>query len=192
MLKTRQIAYTLCLIGVLIAAYSCKEKQKNEDIIIQKVSQVKSNAPKKMQDFKHKEQVNWLGKTYTVAVSRTANETTGMIKADTGDKYYNNEVCVKVLRQDGTEFFSRTFTANDFAASLDKNYLNESVLLGVVLEKAEGDNLIFIASVGSPDALSDEYVPFTVRLSRMGNIQISKANNLEEAQNAEEAEEEGV
>ena len=53
-------------------------------------------------------------------------------------------------------------------------------MLGVVFNKADGDNLLFAASIGSPDRLSDEYIPMIVTLSRMGNLSIKKGALLDE------------
>ena len=52
-------------------------------------------------------------------------------------------------------------------------------LLGIVFDKAEGDNLCFAASVGSPDITSDEYLPLVLKISRMGAVSISKDQVLD-------------
>ena len=68
-----------------------------------------------------------------------------------------------------------------------------SALLGVIFVEAKGDVLRFAASVGSPDANSDEYVPLIVQVSRMGNVAINKdtqmdTNNMTEAPSDDEDE----
>ena len=52
-------------------------------------------------------------------------------------------------------------------------------LLGIVFDKAEGNNLCFAASVGSPDITSDEYLPLVLRISRMGAVSISNDQVLD-------------
>ena len=57
--------------------------------------------------------------------------------------------------------------------------MKNSALLGIVLVEPQGDNLVFGASVGSPDALSDEYIPLVLTISRMGDVGIKKDTQLD-------------
>ncbi|MBQ4175610.1 MAG: DUF4738 domain-containing protein, partial [Prevotella sp.] len=79
----------------------------------------------------------------------------------------------------GSEFFNRAFTKNDFDAYVDALYKKNSVLLGIVLDKADADNIYLAASVGSPEKSSDEFVPLVVKVSRMGQVTISKDTQLD-------------
>lgn len=47
-----------------------------------------------------------------------------------------------------TEFFNHTFTKAAFESNLDKKTKSTGALLGIVFDKAEGNNLCFAASVG--------------------------------------------
>ena len=58
-------------------------------------------------------------------------------------------------------------------------FILNSALLGIVFDKAEGDNLVFAASVGSPDRMSDEYVPLVLKISRFGDVRISKDTQMD-------------
>ena len=75
-----------------------------------------------------------------------------------------------ILRKDGSEFFSRTFTKSDFDSCIDDSYKDKGALLGIVFDRAEGDYLYFAASVGSPDKTSDEYIPMVLKLSKTGSV----------------------
>ena len=69
------------------------------------------------------------------------------------------------------------------------------MLLGIVLDRADGDNLIFAASVGSPDAMSDEYIPMLLTVSRMGDVSIKRDTTMDADSGREQAdteEDEGV
>ena len=67
-----------------------------------------------------------------------------------------------------------------------------------MLDRADGDNLIFAASVGSPDVLSDEFIPMVLTVTRMGDVSIKRdttmdTSNGQDQNDDEEAEEdEGV
>ena len=170
--------YSLLLfcVAVLILT-SCKEK-KNTGIIITK----KPVAAAHRQIMK------------TVETKRVADPSLPVI-ADGDTKYYDNRITVRILRADGSEFFNRTFTKSDFSSYVGKTYAN-GALVGIVLDRAEGDNLLFAASVGSPDKMSDEYIPLLMKVSRQGRITISKDTQLDtgsdEASEVDLAEKEGM
>ena len=62
---------------------------------------------------------------------------------------------------------------------MDDIYKKNSALLGIVPDKAEGDYIVFAASVGSPDKNSDEYVPLVLKVSRFGDVKISKDTQMD-------------
>ena len=47
--------------------------------------------------------------------------------------------------------------------------------------EAVGDDLKFGGSVGSPDPLSDEYIPLVMKLNRMGTVHVSRDTELDGA-----------
>lgn len=174
------------------AVAACNEKKPTTDIIAPKPVKKKPSAPVKMQASDHQETVAWVGSEYTVSIKRRVDTSLPMIEDESGNKYYDNTIEVKVVRPDGSEFFCKTFKKEDFASQTTEDYLKKSAMLGIVFEKAEGDNLIFAASVGSPDVLSDEYIPLVITLSRMGNVNIQKDTRLDSSDENTESEDEGV
>ena len=48
-----------------------------------------------------------------------------------------------------------------------------------MLDHAEGDNIVFAASVGSPDKMSDNYVPLVLKISRVGGVTIARDTKLD-------------
>lgn len=175
---------------------SCKETKKDTNIITHKKVVTAPKKTQKVGDYSQSRDVEWLGSEYAVAVDRKADSSLPLVDDGAGNKYYDNRISVKVTRKDGTTFFSRTFTKSDFSQYVDEPYRN-GALLGIVLDKAEGDCLYFAASVGSPDTMSDEYVPLVMRIGRTGQVSISKDTQLDTGSDAasselEKAEEEGV
>ena len=67
-------------------------------------------------------------------------------------------------------------------------------MLGIVFDRADGASLIFAASVGSPDKMSDEYVPLVMTISRGGTVSIAKDTQLDTVSDAadEADDEDGV
>ena len=136
-------------------------------------------SPVKMQDYNHRESVNWLGQQYGITINRRADTLLPLVTDDGGGKYYDNRIEVRVTRPDGSVFFNRAFTKTDFAAQVGDDYIKKSALLGIVIDRVEGENVVLAASVGSPDVLSDEYVPLLITVSRTGGVSISKDTRLD-------------
>ena len=176
----KKIVYAFAFSLILSGIISCNEKPK-KDIIITKMppkTEISKN-PLQVGDYSQSREVEWVGSTYTVEVNRKADSTLTIVKDENGQKYYDNRILVRILRKDGSEFFNRAFTKNDFDAYVDALYKKNSVLLGIVLDKADADNIYLAASVGSPEKSSDEFVPLVVKVSRMGQVTISKDTQLD-------------
>ena len=60
---------------------------------------------------------------------------------------------------------------------LDDDFNKTGVFEGLVFDKADGDWLVFGASVGHPQ--SDEYIPLVFRLSRMGVLDIKRDTQMD-------------
>ncbi len=185
--------FSIVLLAVLsLMMMSCKEKKTPTVIIAPKPVQEVRKDPSRMQEINQEMNVDWIGKIYKVVIRRVSDESLQMVQDESGTKYFDNVITLKVIRPDGTEFFSRTFKKDDFSNYLDEKTRKNGALLGIVLDRAEGDNLIFAASVGSPDRLSDEYVPMVMTLSRMGNVSIKNDTELDTTVDRAEEEDDGV
>ena len=159
---------------------SCAEKKKSNIIIAPKpVAQVTNKPTQEMSGYEQSRDVEWLGNHYKVVVKREADHELPIIQLDKTNKYYDNKITIRILRSDGTEFFNHTFTKAAFESNLDKKTKSTGALLGIVFDKAEGNNLSFAASVGSPDITSDEYLPLVLKISRMGAVSISNDQVLD-------------
>lgn len=171
----KRIDYILIGLLAISSLTACTEKKKSNIIIAPKpVAKVVNKATQKMSDYEQTREADWVGSHYKVVVKRSSDKELPVLQLDENTKYYDNRISVKVLRSDGSEFFSRTFTKKDFTSYIDKHTQDMGALLGIVYVKAEGDYLYFAASVGSPDVTSDEYVPLVLKISRMGSISISR------------------
>jgi hypothetical protein len=178
MMKKKNLTIVLAF-GVLMGVVACKEKKQNDVIITTKPVPEAKKPTQKVGDYETTTPVDWVGSTYQVLVERKADESLPLADDGQGNKYYDNRITVKIVRKDGSEFFNRTFVKEDFSAYVDALYKKNSALLGIVLDRAEADYLVFAASVGSPDKMSDEYVPLVMKVSRFGDVKISKDTQLD-------------
>ena len=176
-MNTRTTTLTATLLTLLCAVLTmtaCKEKKQSTEIIVTKQEQQQPAEPTAMHDSDFTEEIQWIGKTYTITISRRADSELPVVSDAQGVKYYDNRFTLSVNRNDGTTFYSHEFTKADFAGYVDAQYLSGNALLGLVYEEADGDNLLFAASVGEPDPMSDDYVPLVITLSRTGNLSIRR------------------
>lgn len=167
----------LALTFVGLLATSCGKKKQHDDIIVQETETPQPQAPIRMQDYKDIKDVQWLGKQYQIEVSRTACDSLAMVKDETGQQFVDNRIVLKVIRQDGSVFCTKTFTKSAFNACLDDDYRKTGILEGFVFDKAEGNQLFFAASVCHPQ--TDEYIPMVVTLSNFAEVGISKDQQME-------------
>ena len=167
----------LALTFVGLLATSCGKKKQHDDIIVQETETPQPQAPIRMQDYKDVKDVQWLGKQYQIEVSRTASDSLTMVKDESGQQFVDNRIVLRVIRQDGTVFCTKTFTKSAFNACLDDDYRKTGILEGFVFDKAEGNQLFFAASVCHPQ--TDEYIPMVVTVSNFGEVGIAKDQQME-------------
>jgi len=167
----------IMVVTLLLAA--CGEKKKSKDIITQRVVTTVSKEPVRMQPYTIDDNVAWIGRTYHWSIERNPCDSMPPVKDESGQKFIDNKFTVSVSRSDGSLFFKQVFTKSTFLSYLDADYQKTGVLEGLVFDRAEGDYLFFGVSVGHPQ--TDEYIPLVLRLSRMGEIQISVDTQLDTA-----------
>ncbi len=165
---------------LLLGVTACKQERKSNDIIT-KIAP-KPHVPsgiKAMDEFKYEKKVEWMGATYTIRIHRFADKSLSTVSDEDGRKYYDNKFQVQILRSDGSSFYDRTLTKDDFREFTDNQYAKNGALIGFMFDRAEGNKLYFGASVGSPDPKSDEYVPLDVTIDNMSRMRINKATQLD-------------
>ena len=155
----------------------CKQKKQTEDIIVQKTEVPKIQAPIRMQDYNQVKDIQWLDRGYQVNIRRTADDSLRMVKDETGQKVVDNGIRLQVIRQDGSVFFSQTFTKANFNDYLDDDYRATGILEGLVFDRVEGHQLIFAGSVSHPQ--TDEYIPLVITLSNFGDVSISRDTQMD-------------
>ena len=175
----KQINYICLMALAALLAGACAEKKKSNTIIVPKPAPKVVKATQKMSNYEQAREVSWLGAKYKVVVKRTADAQLPVLCLDDSTRYYDNRITVTILRGDGSEFFSRSFSKENFAEHLDEKTRDKGALLGIIYVSAAGNRLEFAASVGSPDVTSDEYVPLLLRISNMGHVTISSDETLD-------------
>lgn len=193
-MKKKKNISLLAVFVLMLAFCACSKQKPTNDIIAPKPVKEVQKSPAAMPQNHQDRKIDWVGSVYRVVIDRTADKSLPLTMDESGKKYYDNVISVKIIRKDGSEFFNRTFSKDDFAQYVEGKYAKNGALLGIVLDKAEGDNVYFAASVGSPDALSDEYVPMVMTITRMGAVSVKKDNKMDttSASDEDDYDEDGV
>ena len=177
---TKNLITALIIALALCSVAACKKERKSNDIITKMAPRPKvSTGPKSLSDFKYEKKVEWMGGTYTITIHRYADKDLELAVDEDGRKYYDNKVQLSIKRPDGTTFYDRTFTKNDFKEFTNNHYGEHGSLVGFMFDHAEGDALRFGVSVGSPDPNSDEYIPMDFVIDKSCRVRISNATELD-------------
>lgn len=172
----KRILFFLLLSPFILGFTSCKDKKESKDIITKMPDKPKKQSgPMTMStgDIPPRT-ISWMGGNYTIKISRNADKSLPLIEDASGNKYYDNRVRLSITRGDGSSFFDRTYTAEDF-----KQYTNSSVtknwgLTGFNFDTLADGKLLFAIAIGSPDEMADnEFVPLTLSIDSQGNASVS-------------------
>ena len=137
----------------------------------------KARAAQAVAEGYTQEQVDALCKAMAKVIYDNAEPLARMAVDETGQKYVDNHVSLRVIRADGSVFFSRSFTKSSFDAYLDGDYREGGILEGFVFDKVDGARLVFASSVCLPQ--TDEYIPLVVTVSSQGEIAIRRDSQLD-------------
>lgn len=173
---------SLILLGtVLLSISSCKDDKKSDNIITSKPEKevIPTDTLAMTTIAPEGRTITWGEGSYTISVKRYADESLPIAIDESGRKYFDNKIDLKISRADGSVFMDKTFQKTDFNSFLDDNTKKNGALLGLPFVEVEGNNLVFSASVGSPNEMSDEFIPMKVKISRMGDIHIELDNDLD-------------
>lgn len=167
----------LAALLMAVLAISCGKKKESKDIIVPTAEVVKPKAPISMQPYSQQQEVAWLDKSYQVFIDRVADDSLRMVQDETGQKFVDNRITLRVVRADGSVFFKKVFTKATFDAQLDDDYRQTGILEGLVFDKVDGNNLVFAGSVSHPQ--TDEYIPLVVTVSNFGNVTIKRDDQMD-------------
>lgn len=175
--RSSAMAVTLSIVLGTTMLAGCKQKKQSEDIIVRKTEAPKPQAPIRMQEYNQIKDIHWLDREYQVNIRRTADDSLRMVKDETGQKFVDNRIRLQVIRQDGSVFFSQSFTKATFSEYLDDDYRQTGILEGLVFDRVEGNYLLFAGSVSHPQ--TDEYIPLVIKVSNFGDVAISRDTQMD-------------
>ncbi len=167
---------TLALVALALAG--CGKKRTTDDIIVKKTAPAAPSRPSAIGNYKQTYQAEWQGQPYSLTISLEADPALDRV-SDGSRQFYDNRVTLTITRADGSEFMHREFTKASFASYVDADYLAKSALVGFVYDRVQDGQLRLVASVGSPDKMSDDYIPLNIAIAPSGSLTVSKGTQLD-------------
>ena len=179
--------YLLLIAVPLICGFSaCKEKQKSDDIIVAKYVPEGPKDPIKMSTDRRQNDIDWLGRSYSVRIVRQAADSMSMLKDETGQKYYDNRVVLTILRSDSSVFVRKVFTKETFSSYVDADFRQKGILENVVFHGVDSQMLKFGVVISRPGS-DDEFVPLDLTIDKNGGMSIAQGK-LFDSNNEDESE----
>lgn len=159
---------------------SCSRK-KDTDTIITKIELPKvSKETKAACTGDNSQTFQWGSGNCEARVSVTADKGQPVVKDEDGNKYYDNVVTLVLDSPDGLSV-KREFRKGDFTPYINTDYIkpSKSIIKGLVFNKVENGNAVFVATIGSPDDMADEYMLVEVNVSKSGAVTMSGLQEME-------------
>lgn len=122
------------------------------------------------------------GKGYAFTIKRETMTSKPKVNVHSGLEYFDNEIHVQITnRADGSVFFEKNFTKDDFASVVPAGFMSRSLLLGIVFDYDKVNDhskFFFAASVGDPED-PEMIIPILMTISTSGSIHIEKDPNID-------------
>ncbi len=164
--------------ALLLALTACEKKKESNIIIAKTVKTAPPQKPSATGNAKLSREVDWVGSHYTIETVVKADSALDLV-SDGSRRYYDNRIRVSIVRPDGSRFFDQSFTKVDFKERVEPSYYKDGALLAIVFLKAEGNQLMFVATVGNPDMTSDESQSVVMKIDNFGNVRYEKGDALD-------------
>jgi len=169
------------LLPIFILCFSAcnnkSNKQEKKETIVK--DSVDSAGVQRMQESKSEQIIKLKGKSYHIALHRSACDSLTRVKTEAGDWFLDNKIFLQITLDNGTKVFSRTFTKKSFASIVPDDFLSKSILEGMVFDKIVDNKFSFAASVCYPQ--TDLYFPMQITISSDGSVSMAKEELMEEA-----------
>lgn len=164
------------ILAACFIAMACRNNEKTETTYSDYEKPESSNEVQKMKDYHYSANVKAFGTTYRYDIVREANDTLPVIKDDTGQRYADNYIRLKI-NENNKEIFNKLFTKNTFRSYLDKDFIQHAILEGMAFDRVTSEGLRFSASISYPN--SDIYIPLAITIAKDGSYHIVKDDVLD-------------
>ncbi len=175
----RILALLFC--GVMMAVCSSCKKEAAPRTIVAPADTVKvSGDTIAMAKADAEQRFLWGDVSYEVSIVRSADKALEPISDGEGRKWFENSIRMTIVGETGT-IFNRTFRKTDFTPYIDLSYVKpeHSTLTNIAFNGVVEGRASFIAAIGSPDEMDDEYMLVEMKVSKGGDVGMERVEDLE-------------
>lgn len=171
----------LAAIALLTLLFSSCQEKKDTRTIITKMEKPKVSAEiQSMPAEESEKRFEWGSVYYEAHLSRSADKQLPVVADADGNKYYDNAIALTIAGPSGN-VVEKVFRKEDFSDYINSNYIkpSRSVLANLLFTAVENGNAVFVATVGSPDVMDDEFMLVRVLISKSGTIRMERVEEIE-------------
>lgn len=162
------------LVTVMICLAACRKSQESQSVgeLPLPPGEEKVDGNFVLRESVVQESVEWKGKTWIYSITRKPDSTLQMVTDDDGNLCVDNKVSLNILEGD-REVLAKDFTKADFNDLLTPDFLEKSILEGIVFYRTDEEGLQFATSVSYPHG-SDTYVTMLINVAYDGTLTVRK------------------
>lgn len=179
--RIKTILGVTCALVIAGSLSSCKNKQQDEDIMIEKIIDKPQSKAESMTAKTSSGTTTWTGNKYNFTIRRAADTSLDDVE-NHESLFHDNRIELTITRTDGSQFFSQTFTKSSFSGLLRKEAKENGVFLSMAYDKSDSNHLYFVASIGSPDESYDDFTLVQLIIDRQGATSVAAYNPPEPEQ----------
>lgn len=161
-----------CALAVAGSLSSCKNKQQDDDIMVEKIIDKPQSKATSMAKKSTNGVATWAGSKYNFSIRRGADPSLDDVE-NHDSLFHDNRIELTITRADGSQFFSQTFTKSSFSGLLNRDAKESGVFLSMAYDKSDSNHLYFVASIGSPDESYDDFSLVQLIIDRQGNTSVA-------------------
>lgn len=160
--------HTIPFAIMLLLMASCGSKKDETQETPQQEQDI--NAVRSLSNYNYTDSLNQGSHKVIYTITRQPDDELPIVVDEDGLKYKDNRYTLVIIK-DGSTFFNKSFTKNDFKTKLPKDFIKYGIMDGLRFDRAEEGKLYFFATVTYPE-LDDMSRPFILTIGPDGSHQI--------------------
>lgn len=170
----------------LVVLASCSNKDnaaKVDDTRVLMQNTVDEKGLQRMQASVSEQIVTFQGKEYKISLNRRPDDSLETVKSEVGDTFIDNRITLHIT-QGNKVVIDKAFTKHSFASVVSAQFMQKSILEGMVFDKTTSKGMVFAVSVSYPQ--TDLYIPIALTVDSNGKISMVQEELMEEIYSPEE------
>ncbi|KAA6345736.1 hypothetical protein EZS27_006724 [termite gut metagenome] len=176
-MKRRVSHIILVTITVLLAACTANTRKHNDKQVLIYMDNG-SPEEQRLEAFQDAQSISLNNIEYNSYITRTPGDSLPRVTDKDGNVYIDNEITLRITRENNIQIFNRTFTKNSFVSFVSSEFLQEAILERIVYNKTSTDGIEYAVSLCYPQ--TDLYMPIFIIIDSYGNMTLQTEETTEE------------